>query len=354
MLAAALVTNFALSLDACGAINVINASPANITKTGFLSASRDAAPKANINSQRMSNFVKELASPKYAGRLPGTPGDSLSLAFIVNEFKNIGLLPAQAEGYLQRFSTTILEPDGKSDDNPENPLHGERMATSNVIGIIPGNDRILSKEVIVISAHRDHLGSTPNGIPYPGANDDLSGLAAVMELARAFERQKVAKKPNKRTLMFVAYGAEEQREMGSMYHADHPLPGFPNKNIVLMISIDMIGLGYDKWSTFTQTQLNHYAKTWFDDFDSESNDADDGYSHEYPPDNKTTFSYDTGPFGKLGIKNRVFGQAQGIPTYHQTTDTWESVHIGPAAIFTRTIFDFLWKVDQTPRKLVER
>ncbi|ELX09845.1 peptidase M28 [Janthinobacterium sp. HH01] len=305
-----------------------------------------AGKKPVASIRRMSELIKELASPKYAGRLPGTPGDRLSLNVIVNEFKAIGLQPAGTDGYLQPFTTTIVEPDGDSHGNPQNPLLGQRMATSNVIGIIPGNDPDLSDEVIIISAHRDHLGQTPDDIHYPGANDDLSGLAATLELARMFMQHKGE---NKRTLMFVAYGAEEQHEMGSMYHIAHPLPDFPNENIVLMISIDMIGLGYDKWSSFTPAQLNRYAHTWFEEVYNGVNDDSDDYSHEYPPEKNATFSYDAGPFGKIGINNRVFGKAEGIPHYHKTTDSWENVHFGPAAIVTRTIFDFLWKVDQDPR-----
>lgn len=305
-----------------------------------------AGKKPVVSIRRMSDLVKELASPKYAGRLPGTAGDRLSLNVIVNEFKAIGLVPAGTDGYLQPFTTTIVEPDGESHGNPENPLLGERMATSNVIGIIPGNDPDLSDEVIIISAHRDHLGQTPDDIHYPGANDDLSGLAATLELARMFMQHKGE---NKRTLMFVAYGAEEQHEMGSMYHVAHPLPNFPNENIVLMISIDMIGLGYDKWSSFTPAQLNRYASTWYEEVYNGVNDDSDDYSHEYPPEKSGTFSYDAGPFGKIGINNRVFGKAEGIPHYHKTTDSWENVHFGPAAIVTRTIFDFLCKVDQDPR-----
>ena len=305
-----------------------------------------AIAKPAVNTRRMSDLVKELASPKYAGRLPGTAGDRLSLNVIVDEFKAIGLSPAGTQDYVQPFTTTIVEPDGESHGNPENPLLGERMATSNVIGIIPGNDPELSDEIMIISAHRDHLGQTPDGVHYPGANDDLSGLASVMELARLFMQHKGG---NKRTLMFIAYGAEEQHEMGSMHHVAHPLPDFPNENIVLMISIDMIGQGYDKWSSFTPAQLSRYANTWFDEVYNGINDDSDEYSHEYPPQKETTFSYDAGPFGKIGINNRVFGKAEGIEHYHKTSDTWENVRFAPAAIVTKTIFDFLWKVDQDPR-----
>ena len=79
----------------------------------------------------------------------------------------------------------------------------------------------------------------------------------------AFTELKQTGQRNKRTLMFVAYGAEEQDEMGSMHHVANPLPGYPNKNIVLMITIDMIGLGFDKWNNFSPAQLNAYADRWY-------------------------------------------------------------------------------------------
>lgn len=340
-----LASGMALGLNACGGGSASNGQA--VPRPG--PAASLAEPCAVISEQRMSDLVRELAGAKYEGRLPGTRGDQLAEDYVVNEFKALGLMPAFGDSYLQRFNTTIVEPDGESHGNPENPLFGERMASSNIIGILPGSDPVLSKEVIIISGHRDHLGRTPDGIHYPGANDDLSGLASTIELARAFSQLKAANRQNKRTLMFVAYGAEEQHEMGSMYHVAHSVPGLPNKNIVLMISIDMIGLGFDKWSSFSQARRDAYATSWYQEVYNDSDDDGDEYSHEYPPENRKTFSYDAGPFGKMGINNRVFGTTKDIPTYHKTTDSWESVHFGPAAIVTKTIFDFLWKVDQDPR-----
>ncbi|MFZ6687694.1 M28 family metallopeptidase [Undibacterium sp. SXout11W] len=346
LLAIAAIGTLAVSMYAVG----FNQSDSFIpTGKKLTSGTQVAESNSLIDDQRMSDFVKELASEKYEGRLPGTHGDQLSIEMVVNEFKKIGLQAAGTNGYLQNFNTTIAEPDGESHGNPENPLFGERMLTSNVMGVLPGTDPVLSKEIIIVSAHRDHLGRTPDGIHYPGANDDLSGLAATLELARAFVKFKAENKPNKRTLMFVAYGAEEQHEMGSMYHVANPLPRYPNKNIVLMITIDMIGQGYDKWGRFSQSELNEYAQTWFEEVYNGRNDDEDDYSHKYQRENKNTYSYDAGPFAKIGINNRVFGIAAGIPTYHKTTDTWETVRFAPAAIFTNTIFEFLRKVDQDPQ-----
>lgn len=303
-------------------------------------AARDA-----ISEKRMSDFVRELARPEYDGRLAGTPGDTLSRDWILEEFEGIGLQPAGTQGYLQPFVSKITQPDGKSNGTPRNPLYGMKAPTSNLIGILPGNDPRLSKEVVIVSGHRDHLGHNPDGVQYPGANDDLSGVASTVELARAFAR---LKQKNKRTLMFVAYGAEEQHDMGSMYHVDHPVPAAPNKNIVLMITIDMIGRGYDAWGGFSQAQMDAYSSRWYKDVYNASDRDRDAYSHEYPKRNTSTFDYDAGPFGKVGIPNRVIGLAT-VANYHKTTDTWEKVHFDPMVNVTRTIFDFIWQVDQDPR-----
>ena len=304
------------------------------------------AARDSISQKRMSDFVKELSQPKYDGRLPGQPGDSMSRDWIVGEFEEIGLVRAGTNGYLQPFTIKITQPDGKSNGTPRNPQIGLKAETANIIGIIPGNDATLSKEVIIISGHRDHLGHNPGGVQYPGANDDLSGVASAIELAHAFSELKTR---NKRTLMFVAYGAEEQVDMGSMYHADHPVPVAPNKNIVLMITIDMIGRGYDKWSNFSQSEMDQYSSRWYKDVYNGSFKDRDAYSHEYPKENGRTFDYDAGPFARIGINTRVIGLANGIANYHKTTDTWDKVHFEPMTNVTRTIFDFIWKVDQDPR-----
>ncbi len=303
-----------------------------------------------INSQRMRDVVRELSGIEYYGRLPGSAGDKLTQTFLVEQFKQIGLQPALQNSYLQSFSSTIVEPDGTSHANPSNPLLGQSVSSNNILGLLPGSDPQLRHELIIISAHHDHLGWTADGRYYPGANDDLSGLAAMLELARAFKALHDSGKPNKRSLLFVAYGAEEQYEMGSMYHAAHPLADFPNNRIALMISIDMMGLGYQDWRHYSAQQRHAYVARWLEQMHNENREDSDAYSHEYPPQDSQIFSYDAGPFSRLGVPNRVFGRAQGIVHYHQTSDTWDTLDYPSAAIFTRTLFDFLQDVDRSPAR----
>lgn len=107
----------------------------------------------------------------------------------------------------------------------------------NVVGYIEGSDPKLKKECLVLGAHFDHNG-LHMGILFPGANDNASGSAVVMELAHAFSKLK--KKP-KRSVVFVLFGGEEMGLMGSTYFAYHLPPLF--MKVDSMFNFDMVGEG---------------------------------------------------------------------------------------------------------------
>ncbi|MCK4908386.1 MAG: M20/M25/M40 family metallo-hydrolase [Planctomycetes bacterium] len=102
--------------------------------------------------------------------------------------------------------------------------------TNNVIGILPGE----KQETLVIGAHYDHLGADKDGDIFPGANDNASGIAGILELARV-----LAKNKHRRTIVFVAFGAEEWGLFGSRYYTNNPL--VPVKRTVAMLNMDAIG-----------------------------------------------------------------------------------------------------------------
>ena len=125
----------------------------------------------------------------------------------------------------------------------------EKKAASayNVIGILPGTDPVLKNEAIVIGAHYDHLGHGGQGSLaanstdiHHGADDNASGTAAIVELARRF-----AAKKNKRTIIFIAFSGEEEGLLGSKYYVNNP--AFPIEKTIAMINLDMVGrLAEDK------------------------------------------------------------------------------------------------------------
>ena len=111
----------------------------------------------------------------------------------------------------------------------------------NVIGVIAGTDPSLRDRPLILGAHYDHLGSGENGETFYGADDDASGVTALLELAEAFRMNPVAPRHN---IVFAAWGAEELGLLGSKYFAQNPL--VPKDKIMAMIQMDMIGRNADR------------------------------------------------------------------------------------------------------------
>ena len=111
----------------------------------------------------------------------------------------------------------------------------EEKTISNIAAYVEGSDPVLKDEVIIYSAHVDHVGET-GGKVYPGADDNASGCAALLEIADAFSRME--KKPL-RSILFLWVSGEEIGLYGSKYYAEHPL--FPLEKTVVNLNADMIG-----------------------------------------------------------------------------------------------------------------
>lgn len=154
-----------------------------------------------------------LASKELDGRAPGTEGDKKARALVEKRFECLGLEPAgDGTGYTQAFDT-----DGKH--------------TANLIGYVKGSDPKLADDIVMISAHLDHLGDG-----HLGANDDASGVAALLAIAQAVKQD-----PPKRTLAFTVFGAEEDGMIGSGFYAKHPAKALPLAHVVQFVELDMVG-----------------------------------------------------------------------------------------------------------------
>jgi exosome complex RNA-binding protein Csl4 len=120
----------------------------------------------------------------------------------------------------------------------------EKRKTSNVVGFLEGSDPVRKNEVLVIGAHYDHLGLGEHGSRAPerigevhnGADDNASGVAAMLELAENL----ATRKPDlRRSILFMGFGAEEIGILGSSYYVEHPI--FELDSTVAMLNIDMVG-----------------------------------------------------------------------------------------------------------------
>jgi hypothetical protein len=110
--------------------------------------------------------------------------------------------------------------------------------TQNVIGYVPG--KVRPDEFIAITAHYDHLGRMGRDVYFPGANDNASGVALLLELAEHYARPE--NRPD-RSVVFMCFAAEEAGLLGSKHYTDHPL--FPLRQIKFLINLDLLGTGDD-------------------------------------------------------------------------------------------------------------
>ena len=108
----------------------------------------------------------------------------------------------------------------------------------NVLGLLPGTDPQHKDEIVVIGAHYDHVGRDPDGTIYNGANDNATGVAVMLEIARLWQAQGF--RPA-RGVLFAAWDDEEQMMVGSRYYVRHPV--YPLDHTVAMLNLDMVGVG---------------------------------------------------------------------------------------------------------------
>jgi aminopeptidase N len=190
-------------------------------------------PKGKEDVERLKADVYYLASNTLEGRGISTPGIDLAAQHIRAELKRIGLKSGTPDGsYYQPFEY------GRTPKTARTTLR-------NVIGVLEGKGET-ANETIVVGAHYDHLGHgefdsmAPEAIRggiHPGADDNASGTAAMLELARRFASRGT---PPRRRMVFIAFCAEESGQIGSRHYASKA-PIFPIKDTVAMINFDMVG-----------------------------------------------------------------------------------------------------------------
>jgi hypothetical protein len=207
-------------------------------------AARNANAKALVIVSREPNFKDERLSQLSYDNSAGDAG--LPVVVISREamggsegFGNLEALAKQDPANKQAQDFGAMEP------SPSLKVELVRKETPayNVIGVLEGSDPVLRNETIVIGAHYDHLGRGGEGSLAPrsgeihhGADDNASGVAGMLELARLISTQKPRPK---RSVLFMAFSGEEEGLLGSNYYVNHPIRPLPNT--VAMINMDMIG-----------------------------------------------------------------------------------------------------------------
>jgi len=114
----------------------------------------------------------------------------------------------------------------------------EEVEARNVLGLLPGSDPEYSDEVVIVGAHYDHLGREPDGVIMSGANDNASGVAAMLEIARLWQAQ--GYRPD-RSVLFAAWDSEELGLLGAGHYVHDP--AYPLTRTVANLNLDMVGAG---------------------------------------------------------------------------------------------------------------
>ena len=208
-------------------------------------AARNAGAKALIVVVRENNFNDDrLAKLRYdnTGGEAGIPVVAISRQAAESLLsKPLAEIEQAAKSKSEAAYAEVANPISVSVD-----IIRREVPAYNVIGVLEGSDPVLKNENIVIGAHYDHLGRGGSGSLAPtsgdihhGADDNASGTAGLLELARVFSAQRP-----KRTLIFIAFGGEEEGLLGSAYYVNHPVS--PLTNTVAMINMDMIGRMRDR------------------------------------------------------------------------------------------------------------
>ena len=171
---------------------------------------------SQTRQERLTEHVYYFASDSLRGRAAGSEDAAKAAAYIVNEFESIGLKPLYDSWYM--------------------PFTTKGANYKNVVAVIEGNDPVLKDQYIVLGAHYDHLGIKKGQI-YNGADDNASGTASVIEIARALYPQRESLK---RSVVIAAFDAEELGLYGSTALANRMIDQ-DSLDVRLMMSVDMVG-----------------------------------------------------------------------------------------------------------------
>jgi Zn-dependent M28 family amino/carboxypeptidase len=273
------------------------------------------APARHVDRARLMRELAVLASPEFEGRRTGTPGALKARQWIVEQFRAAGLAPAGGSEYLQPF--TFSTTDRGALLPGRRPFRTDYSA-ANVIGRLAGREP--RARTLILTAHYDHLGIR-NGVPYPGADDNASGVVALLAAARYFREH-----PPRHPMMFAALDGEEQGQHGARALLDSSL--VERRAIAMNVNLDMLSRSDRREIYAAGTSFAPWLVPILEDVQKRSA-VKILFGHDRPGGDLEdwTRSSDHGPFHDARIAWVYFG-VEDHPDYHQPTDTSGRVDAG--------------------------
>jgi aminopeptidase YwaD len=204
--------------------------------------------------------------------------------------------------------------------------------SQNVVGYVKG--KTSPDSIIIIGAHYDHLGRMGKDTYFPGANDNASGAAMVLDLAKYYSKPE--NKPDY-TMVFIAFGGEEANFAGSKYFIDHPY--FPLKNVTFMINLDLMGTGEKGMTVVNGNIFPHYLEIL------KSINAEKKYLPEILSRGTAPIS-DHHYFTENGVKCFYFYLMGNYPWIHNVEDKFEKLNLAGYEGTFKLITEFVMKLQQ--------
>lgn len=295
-----------------------------------------------IKSEDLKEHLFLLSSDILEGRKTGEKRQSMAVNYFTAYYDHIGLLaPDKYPEYTQLIPQAYFE--NKSDGPSEN-----------VLAFIKGSE--FPNEVVVISAHYDHLGMKGEEV-YNGADDNASGSSALMELAQSFQLAKKQGNRPKRSILFLHLTGEEIGLYGSQFYIENP--AFSLDSTLVDLNIDMIGrvdkehfdnkeyvylIGSNRLSQDLHKISEKANKTYTHlSLDYTYNDLDDPYNYYKRSDHYN--------FAKNNIPV-IFYFNGSHGDYHRTTDTADKIDFELLALRTKLVFYTAWEIANREDRLV--
>lgn len=295
-----------------------------------------------ITQEELKRHLYEFSSDKFEGRKVGEKGQKLASEFLKTYYKNQQIAsPFGGENYYQMIPASFLSKNTKDSEN--------------VLAYIEGSEK--PEEIIIISAHLDHLGVAEDGAFHNGADDDGSGTVALMEMAQAFNLAKQAGYGPKRSILFLHLTAEETGKQGSEFYVNHPI--FPLENTIVNLNIDMIGrvdeihkndenyiylIGADRISKELHYLSEKVNNTFFNI----------NIDYRYNVENDSNHYYERSDHYNFAKKNiPVIFYFNGVhEDYHKVSDTADKINYPLIEKRTKLIFATAWQIANQEHRLI--
>ena len=334
-------------LTSCGTAKVAT-NPQSKTSTPTSSVSKiDKGFQAAYQNIKLEDLKKNLyviAADDMGGRDTGSPGQKKAGEYMINYYKSIGVsFPKTLGSYYQKVPSEYMKKRGG----------GNLPDSENILAFIEGSEK--PEEIVVISAHYDHVG-TKKGVVYNGADDDGSGTVAVMEIAKAFQSAKKAGNGPKRSILFLHVTGEEHGLFGSEFYSDNPV--FPLANTVVDLNIDMIGRddpdnrGKNYVYVIGSEMLSSELKVINEAANKKTVNLELNYKYDDPNDpDRLYYRSDHYNFAKNNIPVAFY--FDGIhEDYHKPTDDVEKIDYVLLQKRTQLVFATAWEVANREARIV--